>query len=421
MFTTTANKLPILFSFCSLLLLPEIVRSNAWSFFGGPSRTKEANEDVFLTTLKHHGKVEETVVVDSLDDQRVEQKFEYSNKERVVRDNDDDDDDSVKKKKKKKLNMNRVSVDEDEEEYALTQNRAKANEERKERKRKKKLDRERKKNAMVEEEALKKKTRERNEREEGESAAGSLHEAIDDDDFDELEDLLRWKPNLNEPCKRIGKTKDFTPIMKAAHLGRYKMIDLLLDYGANANEVDSIGYSVLMRAVMSKSLESVKVLVDAGAVVTYVQKTAMMDLGLSAMRLAQMTNRRDMVDALEQAGANPNDDEFERRERKREELMEKMKRDAEESGIEFDSIVTPDKMNVKRGDDDVEILISHEGKNETVLGSENLKKWRDEKFREERENARKAKLKKETTFGEEMEKESMIEDEDVIPTNKDEL
>ena len=68
--------------------------------------------------------------------------------------------------------------------------------------------------------------------------------------------------------------------MKAAHLGRAKMIDLLLDYGASPNEVDSIGYSVLMRSVMSKDLESVKVLVEAGAIVTYVQKTAMMDLGV---------------------------------------------------------------------------------------------------------------------------------------------
>ena len=107
---------------------------------------------------------------------------------------------------------------------------------------------------------------------------------------------------MKEACKRIGQTKDFTPIMKAAHLGRAKMIDLLLDYGANPNEIDSIGYSALMRAVMSKNLESVKVLVEAGAIVTYVQKTAMMDLGLSAIKLAQMTGRKDMVDVLKEAG-----------------------------------------------------------------------------------------------------------------------
>ena len=140
--------------------------------------------------------------------------------------------------------------------------------ERREKKRLKKLERK-------EEKKMKEEKRKEEEKKirEGESPAGSLHEAIDDDDFDELEDLLKWKPNLKEACKRIGQTKDFTPIMKAAHLGRAKMIDLLLDYGANPNEIDSIGYSALMRAVMSKNVESVKVLVEAGAIVTYVQKT----------------------------------------------------------------------------------------------------------------------------------------------------
>jgi hypothetical protein len=255
--------------------------------------------------------------------------------------------------------------------------------ERREKKRLKKLERKEEKKMREE----KRKEEEKKIRE-GESPAGSLHEAIDDDDFDELEDLLKWKPNLKEACKRIGQTKDFTPIMKAAHLGRAKMIDLLLDYGANPNEIDSIGYSALMRAVMSKSVESVKVLVEAGAIVTYVQKTAMMDLGLSAIKLAQMTGRKDMVDVLKEAGANPNEDLFEKREKKKEQLLEEMEREAKENGIQFDGKVTADKMNVKRGDDDIDILIQHDGKNETVKGSENLRKWRDEKMKEERENQR---------------------------------
>ena len=137
----------------------------------------------------------------------------------------------------------------------------------------KKLERERQRREEEEE-----KKREEQKAREGESPAGSLHEAIDDDDFDELEDLLKWKPNLKEPCKKIGQTKDFTPIMKAAHLGRAKMIDLLLDYGANPN-VRSDRYSVLMRSVMSKDLESVKVLWKLERS-TFAQKTAMMDLGL---------------------------------------------------------------------------------------------------------------------------------------------
>lgn len=35
---------------------------------------------------------------------------------------------------------------------------------------------------------------------EGESAIGSIYEAIDDDDMEEFEDLLRWKLNLREKC-----------------------------------------------------------------------------------------------------------------------------------------------------------------------------------------------------------------------------
>ena len=291
-------------------------------------------------------------------------------------------------------NNNEDDINEEDEDNQIRMNsKERRKQERREKKRLKKLERK-------EEKKMKEEKRKEEEKKirEGESPAGSLHEAIDDDDFDELEDLLKWKPNLKEACKRIGQTKDFTPIMKAAHLGRAKMIDLLLDYGANPNEIDSIGYSALMRAVMSKNVESVKVLVEAGAIVTYVQKTAMMDLGLSAIKLAQMTGRKDMVDVLKEAGANPNEDLFEKREKKKEQLLKEMEREAKENGIQFDGKVTADKMNVKRGDDDIDILIQHDGKNETVKGSENLRKWRDEKMKEEREKKNMEKAK-EAMFG----------------------
>ena len=48
-----------------------------------------------------------------------------------------------------------------------------------------------------------------------------------------------------------------------------------------------------------------------------------------------------------------------------------MEREAQENGIEFDGKVTADKLNVKRGDDDIDIMIQHDGKNETVKGSKN--------------------------------------------------
>ena len=308
-------------------------------------------------------------------------------------------------------NNNEDDLNEDGEDDERMNAKERRKQERREKKRLKKLERK-------EEKKMKEEKRKEEEKKirEGESPAGSLHEAIDDDDFDELEDLLKWKPNLKEACKRIGQTKDFTPIMKAAHLGRAKMIDLLLDYGANPNEIDSIGYSALMRAVMSKNVESVKVLVEAGAIVTYVQKTAMMDLGLSAIKLAQMTGRKDMVDVLKEAGANPNEDLFEKREQKKEQLLEEMEREAKENGIQFDGKVTADKMNVKRGDDDIDILIQHDGKNETVKGSENLRKWRDEKMKEEREKKNMEKAK-EAMFGNGEEEEEEEPEVEEMPEN----
>jgi hypothetical protein len=90
-----------------------------------------------------------------------------------------------------------------------------------------------------------------------------------------------------------------------------------------------------------------------------------------------------------------------------------MEREAKENGIQFDGKVTADKMNVKRGDDDIDILIQHDGKNETVKGSENLRKWRDEKMKEEREKKNMEKSK-EAMFGngeeEEEEEEPEVEE-----------
>ena len=357
--------------------------ASAWSFFGGKARDEAA-------------KVKARTVVESSD--RIETQFD--------RFPDDEDNE-------KTTTTEGGGEEEEEEEENEETTRERKKRERREKKRAKKLERERQRREEEEE-----KKREEQKAREGESPAGSLHEAIDDDDFDELEDLLKWKPNLKEPCKKIGQTKDFTPIMKAAHLGRAKMIDLLLDYGASPNEVDSIGYSVLMRSVMSKDLESVKVLVEAGAIVTYVQKTAMMDLGLSAMKLAQMTGREDMVNVLKEAGANPNQDLFEKRERRNEELMREMEREAQESGIDFDGKVTADKLNVKRGDDDIDIMIQHDGKNETVKGSKNARKWREEKMKEEREKKKMDRVK-EAMFGKEEEEEVEEMSENTFP--KEEL
>jgi len=214
--------------------------------------------------------------------------------------------------------------------------------------------------------------------EEGESPAGSLHEAIDDDDMDELEDLLKWKPNLREKCQKLGETKGYSPIMKAAFKGNARAMDLLIDYGANVNEVDSLGYSVLMRSVLAKSLPCVKLLVDAGAVVNYVQKTPIMDMGLSALKIAELMREKEIVNVLREAGADEGESGSEKRRRMAKEQGDVFRGAVEESGIDVDvdkllSTTVEDLM--LKSNSDLDVTVHHNGTNTTVKQTEQAQKY----------------------------------------------
>ena len=204
---------------------------------------------------------------------------------------------------------------------------------------------------------------------EGESAIGSIHEAIDDDDMEELDDLLRWKPNLREKCQKLGETRHMVPIMKAAFLGNAKAIDLLLDYGANANEIDGLGYSALMRSVMAKCKDCVKILLDAGAVVNYVQKTPLMDLGLTAAKLAMIMREDEIASLLDAAGADKKESGQEKKRRLRQETADRFAEHVKTEGIDVDVDkllkTTIDDLNVRYGDDP-DVTVNFNGTNVTM-------------------------------------------------------
>ena len=208
---------------------------------------------------------------------------------------------------------------------------------------------------------------------EGESAIGSIHEAIDDDDMEELEDLLRWKPNLREKCQKLGETRHYVPIMKAAFLGNARAMDLLIDYGANVNEIDAIGYTVLMRSVLSKCTECVRILVEAGAVVNYVQKTPMMDLGLSAQKLAMLMGEREIAEILRNAGADELETGAEKKRRLQKEGAERFKEHVEAQGIDVDIDkllnTTVDDLNVKNSQSG-DVVVNVNGTNATMTHDE---------------------------------------------------
>jgi ankyrin repeat protein len=213
---------------------------------------------------------------------------------------------------------------------------------------------------------------------EGESAVGSIHEAIDDDDMDELEDLLRWKPNLKEKCQKLGETRGFSPIMKAAFLGNAKAMDLLIDYGANVNEVDSLGYTVLMRSVLARSLDCVKLLVDAGAVINYVQKTVVMDLGLSAIKLGELMRETEIVKVLREAGADSSESASEKRRRKAKEQSEVFRSAVSESDldIDVDALLRMTAEDLKMtNNNDLDVTVHVNGTNTTIKQRDSAQKY----------------------------------------------
>jgi hypothetical protein len=207
---------------------------------------------------------------------------------------------------------------------------------------------------------------------EGEAAIGGLHEAIDDDDMEELEELLTWKPNLREKCQKLGETRHFVPITKAAYMGNARAMDLLIDYGANVNEIDSLGYSVLMRSVLSKCLECVKILVEAGAVINYVQKSVYMDMGLTAMTLSELMGLDEINAILRSAGGDARESGAEKRRRMQQERNDDFKEFVKNSDLDngdIDEVLGMTNLKVKNIKD-ADVVVSVGGENATMKSSE---------------------------------------------------
>jgi ankyrin repeat protein len=155
-------------------------------------------------------------------------------------------------------------------------------------------------------------------------------------------------------------------------------MDLLIDYGANVNEVDGLGYTVLMRSVLARSLDCVKLLIDAGAVINYVQKTAVMDLGLSAMKLAELMRETEIIKALHEAGADTGESGNAKRRRKAKEQADRFRDIVDDSGLDVDvdallSMTAEDLKMTNNNNLDVSVHVN--GTNTTIKQKEAPKKY----------------------------------------------
>ncbi len=91
-----------------------------------------------------------------------------------------------------------------------------------------------------------------------------LHHAVETQSIPILKYLLTLNLNINAKSK-LGKTTLHVAADTEDNQTALQIVDLLIEHGANPNETDKDGVSVLMYAVFSDNLNAVKLLLDHNA------------------------------------------------------------------------------------------------------------------------------------------------------------
>jgi ankyrin repeat protein len=123
----------------------------------------------------------------------------------------------------------------------------------------------------------------------------ALHWAASRDDLAMAEMLVRAGANVRATTRLGG----LTPLWMASQTGNARLIELLLDAGADANGATTLGVTPIMMAAAVGSVDAVKLLVIRGANVNAVEAT----YGQSALMFAAARNRPAAIEVLIELGA----------------------------------------------------------------------------------------------------------------------
>lgn len=133
---------------------------------------------------------------------------------------------------------------------------------------------------------------------------GVMLSSIESDDIETLRALIEDGIDVNNGAKYL-----IYPINYATLKGREEMVRLLLESGANPNQVDGVNHTPLFIAVrMKKSHKIAEMLLDAGGEIAKTQATRPAEAPL--LNSAVMDGDLQMVKVLIKGGANPNESDM---------------------------------------------------------------------------------------------------------------
>ena len=111
---------------------------------------------------------------------------------------------------------------------------------------------------------------------------------------------------LDADAEQVEDEDGNTPLSLAIANDDLVLIELLIDEGGDLTVTNNVGLSVLAQAVLSASVETVSMLIDAGVEVNLYNPEVERGDGLTPLMVAVKEGRLDMVRLLLEAGADPN-------------------------------------------------------------------------------------------------------------------
>ena len=124
-----------------------------------------------------------------------------------------------------------------------------------------------------------------------------LHTAVLTDDLEAIRQHIKAGSDLDVP----ESTRESTPLITAAYLGRIEAAKILLEGGADINRVNADGSTALITAIAFEKTKAAKLLIDAGTDLNIQNKD-----GSSALHTAAFFCNVEIVEALLEKGVDKN-------------------------------------------------------------------------------------------------------------------